>query len=48
MIQSLDLNDLCVDKPERSGWSTAFGRVFAEAASVVKFGLPYLYLVRKG
>ncbi len=34
MIESLDLDDLCVDKPERPGWSTTFGKVFAEAASV--------------
>jgi len=33
-MESLDLNDLSIDKPERPGWSTTFGRAFAEAASV--------------
>ena len=34
MMESLDLNDLTIDKPERPGWSTTFGKVFSEAASV--------------
>lgn len=33
-IQTLHLNDLCQNKPERPGWSLTFGATCAEAAAV--------------
>jgi hypothetical protein len=33
-IATLDLNDLCRNKPERPGWSLTFGAICAEAAAV--------------
>jgi len=34
MSQKINLNDLCIDKSDRPGWSKAFGGLCAEAASV--------------
>ena len=34
MTQDINLNDLCIDKPERPGWSKTFGGYCADAAAV--------------